>query len=405
MNNLNSAILRLITRGANYENPKGRATVGIATGALCLSVNFALFAAKLILGLVSGSIAVSADAINNLTDSAGSALTLFGFKISSKPADKEHPYGHERLEYICGLLVSIIVVFLGIQTLTSSVEKFTGGGNMPSVSPVLLIIMGLAAVIKLWLGSITSLAGKKIKSAALAASAADSLSDVATTSVIMLGMFISRYTGRYTDGVLGCIVSVYIIFIGIKLIKETADPLLGIPPSPELIDKMCAMIKETDGVLGIHDLVTHSYGSDKIFASVHVEIDASENISKSHEIIDAIEAEVKNTLGVLLVIHMDPVDLHDPRLNSLRNEVIEIINSVGDKIGIKLGFHDLRIVPGITKSNLLFDIVVPADIESIAKKNGIAGGAQGIRYEISRRIKERSPDITPVITVDNDYGS
>ena len=382
----------------NVKNitPEARLRIGKRAGIIGIIANLVLFGVKLFAGILSASVSVIADALNNLSD-AGSSIFLFvGYHLAAKPADKKHPYGHSRMEYLCGLFISVIVSVLGVELLKSSIEKLVSGGGDTSVNLVSLIIMGAAVLVKGGLALYYAREGKRIDSTSLRGSAADSIGDVFATLAVVAGILLTPITGPLTDGIIGCLIAVYIIILGIKLICEASDTLLGSAPSPELVHEIVSNIKGHEGVIGLHDLVIHDYGSDRIFASVHVEVDADVDVMVSHDRMDNIEAAIAREMGIHLVVHMDPVCISDERVNRLRGSVFNIVSEIAAGQNANASMHDFRVVFGVSHSNLVFDVAVPVDFplsdEALCKK-------------ISAGVKALDPTYNTVITVDRDYSS
>jgi len=354
--------------------------------------NIFLSAMKLIIGIIAGSIAIVADAVNNITDAASSVITLVGFKLASKPADREHPFGHQRIEYVTGLIVSIIVCVLGIEFLTSSVDAIKNPTETDYSTPA-IIILALSIAIKLWQGTFYSSVGKHIDSGALKAASKDSFNDVISTAAVLVGAIISRFSEFNLDGWLGLAVACFIIKSGIGLVIETADPLLGTPPDKDFVKSVGKKIMSYDRVMGIHDLVVHSYGPARTFASVHVEVDASADILESHDLIDNIEFDFRRQ-GIELVIHLDPIVTNDEETCELRREAEAIVIGASKEFDTVLSMHDFRIVNGVTHTNLLFDIVVPFE----CKKS-----PEDIKKYIEKQIKQLSSAYNAVVTCDRNY--
>ena len=337
--------------------PEVRYAYGKTAGAIGIVTNLLLFAAKIAVGILSGSITVVADAINNLSDAGSSIITLLGFKISAKPADEEHPFGHARFEYVSGLIVAFIVVAIGLMLGKSSVEKIIAPTPL-SFSAVTFLVLGAAILTKLFLALLYYDFGKAISSDALKASAADSRNDVIATCSVLVAGFIYYFSGLNLDGYMGVAVSLFILISGIKLVKETVDPLLGTPPSKDLVKEIKEKLLAYDGVLGIHDLMLHSYGATQIFASVHVEVDAEVDALISHDLVDNIEREVFAALNVHLSVHTDPVAANNPESDRLQAKVTQTLLALNPNLSL----HDFRMVQGNTHTNLLFDCVVPYDV-------------------------------------------
>lgn len=337
----------------NTRDPEVRARYGNLAGVVGIVTNLILCISKIGIGLVVNSIAIIADGVNNLADTASSAITLIGFKLASRPSDAEHPYGHARFEYLTGMAVSLLIIVLGIKLLTTSVEKIFNPDPI-QFSMVTVLILALAIGIKVWQAMFNIKTGEEIQSSTLKATGTDSRNDVISTCAVLLSILVGTATGLQLDGYMGCLVALFIVFSGIQLIRETSSPLLGKAPDPELVNEIETRICSEKGVLGIHDLVVHDYGPGRIFASVHVEVDAHGDLIQSHDMIDNIERSISEDLKLHLVIHMDPLETQDPLTNKLKEKLDGIL---ADLEGV-IGFHDLRVVAGYTHSNIVFDIVI-----------------------------------------------
>lgn len=377
----------------DVDNPKVRFAYGRMCGVVGVISNFFLCALKIVFGLIIHSIAIIADGINNLADAGSSVITLIGFKLASLPSDKDHPFGHQRYEYITGLIVSVIIFFIGALLLKSSIEDliaFEIKETTTKMSIITCIILFISVLVKCWQCLFYKHYGKLIKSTALVATGTDSLNDCITTIAILASVIVNMfYPNGYLDGIMGISVSIFILISGCKLIKETISPLIGEAPSKEFTDMVIKKILSYKGVLGVHDLVIHSYGEEKIFITAHVEVDSSESINVSHDMIDNIERDF-SYMNLNLVIHMDPVDIHDEVVMNLKKVVSKII----DEIDPELKFHDFRIVKGITHTNVLFDIVVP---------NKYQLSNDEIKEEIDKKLLAYDGKLRTVITFDVSY--
>lgn len=377
----------------DYNNPKVRFAYGRMCGIVGIISNFLLCGIKIIFGLIVSSIAIIADGINNMADAGSSLITLIGFKLAGLPSDKDHPFGHQRYEYITGLIVSVIIFFIGALLLKSSIEDliaFEVPEKNIKLSIITCIILVISILVKCWQCLFYRKNGKLINSSALIATGSDSLNDCISTFAILIGVIINMfYPNGFVDGIMGIGVSIFILISGIKLIRETISPLIGEAPTKEFIDMVVNKIESYDGVLGVHDLVIHSYGAEKIFITAHVEVDSSISINISHDMIDNIERDFQN-MNLNLVIHMDPVDIHDEVVTKLKSVVRKII----DTFDPDLMFHDFRIVKGITHTNVLFDIVVP---------NKYKLTNQEIKDEIDKKLKDYDEKLRTVITFDVNY--
>ena len=381
-------IRRFVPDWQQVQRTDVRERYGTLAAVVGILSNIFLCIIKGLIGLFSGSIAVTADAVNNLSDAGSSVITLLAFKIAGKPADEEHPYGHARMEYISGMAVSFIIILLGLELMGSSFEKILHPEEV-GVSALTYLVLIVSIAVKLWQGMFNRSLGKRISSEALQATAADSLNDVFSTGAVLLSTLVYQFTAIPIDGWVGMLVAIFITVSGVKLIMETGSPLLGQAPDPQMVRELEEKITAYDGVIGIHDLQVHNYGPGRVFATVHAEVPANRDILVSHDIIDNIEREVGHEMNLNLVIHMDPVVTDDERLNQLHAQVQQIV--VG--IDSNLSMHDFRAVFGPTHTNLVFDVVVPP-------------GFSLSDSELSRRIEQQVQTLGSyfcVITVDHNY--
>ena len=387
---------KFIKNYSEAQNPEVRVRVGRFAGFIGIFANVLLFAIKLVFGLIFGSISIIADSLNNLSDSGSNVLTVVGYTISGKPADKDHPYGHARMEYLASLLISIIVTFLGFEMLTASIEKIAGEPTEQDYSTVAIIVLASTIIVKVLVAILNFKLGKHIDSKALKATAIDSISDVIATSAVVVGMILTPYTGPYTDAIIGIVIAIYIMVMGIKLVVESSNTLIGEAPDKEFTHNIIQKIKSYEGVLGIHDLVIHSYGANRCFATVHVEIDADGEIMHSHDLMDNIEADFLKNEGINLVIHMDPISISDPETNELRQKCMGIVSSLSQEYSQPVSMHDFRIVKGVTHTNVLFDVSVTTEF-SLSNEE--------LCRQLSSKIKEVNPLYHLVLTIDRDYYS
>lgn len=338
----------------NVKNEKVRSRYGVLTGIFGIITNLILVVIKLSLGIIFLSISIIADAMNNLSDMGSSLLTLIGFKISSKPADKEHPFGHQRIEYIIGLVIAMVIVFVGIELLTESINKIITP-NPISSDIITYVLLGVAILLKIMQGLFYLSASKRISSISLKASAKDSINDVIATTAILIGTIVSKLINYNLDGIIGVLVSLFIILTAIGLIKESISPLIGEKPDPTIVSSITADIRSYKGIYGIHDMIAHIYGPNKIFISLHCEVDRRVDVMESHDLIDTIEIDMKKKYGVEIVIHMDPIVVGDPIHDKVKEQVTNVIRGISNELRI----HDFRMVEGNVHINLIFDIVVP----------------------------------------------
>lgn len=339
----------------NVKDAKVRAKYGYLASGINIVMNLVVATMKMVVGFLFNSVSILADGLNNLSDGGSSIVSIAGFKFASKPADSKHPFGHARLEYVSSLIVSVLILFIGFELMKTSIEKIVTPTPF-EYSTAMVIVLAVSIVIKLWLGLLNRRLGKKINSLTLKATAMDSLNDCIVTTVVLISTIISAYTGVQLDAYVGIIVALFILYSGVKLVKETLDPLLGESPTSEFIDDIVNKIKSYDGVMGVHDLAAHNYGPDKYFISLHVEVDRNVDIMKSHEMIDKIESDL-NDGNISLVIHMDPIVINDPILDGYKEKENVIIKDINERCTL----HDFRMVDGQNRINLIFDVNLPFD--------------------------------------------
>lgn len=387
---MTSLLLKLFVK--NYNNTSDntvREKYGVLAGLVGIVTNLLLACAKLLVGSFSGSISITADAVNNFSDAGSSIITLIGFKMANKPADTSHPFGHGRIEYISGLIVAFIVLLFGFELFKTSVERIINPTEIVySMWAIVILVLSIAG--KLWLGFFNRKLGKAINSTAMTAVFTDCISDSGATLVTIISMLLARFAGFNVDGILGCIVAVIILIAGINIIKDTLSPLLGEAPDRELVENLEKTIMSFDKVIGIHDLIIHNYGSVKTFGSVHVEVPADEDVLITHEIMDNIELEIKKKFGIELVAHCDPIETKNEYISENKAMLINVIN----KIDTRLSIHDFRMVSGPTHTNLIFDVVLPYEIKM--NENELIS-------RISDGVKLVRPEYNCVINIDRDY--
>ncbi len=372
----------------NTDDPKVRNAYGVLAAAVGIFLNVLLSGAKIAAGLIFNSVAVLGDGFNNVTDAGSSVVNLLGFRWANKPADKDHPFGHARYEYITGLVIAFIVLFLGIELGRNSIEKIVGNGKSDA-SIITMIVLAASILVKVFMYFYYRKTAKKINSGSLHAAAVDSLNDTISTAAVLICAIVAYFVKIELDAYAGVLVAVFIIVNGVKLVKETMSPLLGEKPDPEFVKKIKDILLSYDGVKGIHDFIAHNYGPNRYFVSVHVEVDASVDIMESHELIDGIE---KNMLkhGVNMVIHMDPVIVNDKRVEKLKALVKEELTAIDPQ----LNFHDFRVVWGENSINVIFDLVTPY---------GYRIKDEQLATALIDRIKARDSRISLIITMDKDY--
>ena len=376
----------------DHENVTS-AAVRRAYGTMCslygIFLNLLLFAGKYIAGLISGSVAITADAFNNLSDAGSSIITLLGFAIAGKKPDPDHPFGHGRAEYLAGLVLSGVIILMGFELVKSSFEKILhpepiSSGLLPAV------ILVCSILVKFYMCLYNRSVGKKINSAAMQATATDSLSDSIATTVVLLSMGISYFFHVNIDGYAGLLVAVFIIYAGFNAAKDTVSPLLGQAPDPEFVQQVADIVTAHPEVVGIHDLAVHDYGPGRVMVSLHAEVSGDGNIFALHDAIDTAETELKEQLGCIATIHMDPIEADNTEVSQMRAAVAEKLKELDDVISI----HDFRMVPGPTHTNLIFDAVVPADYKKSDEE---------LAASIRQHIHQTWPDRYAVVNIDHSY--
>ncbi len=376
----------------NYEqteSPSVRQSYGVLCGSVGIGFNILLFIGKFLAGLISNSIAITADAFNNLSDAGSSLITLIGFKMAGQKPDTEHPFGHGRIEYLTGLLVSLLILLMGVELIKSSVSKILHP-EATECTPMVAGILIVSILVKLYMYLYNRSTGRKIDSAAMMATAADSLSDMLSTSVVLIATLIGKFTGLQIDGWCGLLVGIFILYAGFSAAKDTISPLLGQPPQKEFVEKIESIVQSYPQVLGIHDLIVHDYGPGRVMISLHAEVPASGDMLHLQDTIDNIERQLHRELHCDAVIHMDPVMNDDEETQELKKQVTCCLHEL-DK---SLNLHDFRIVKGPTHTNIIFDILVPFKF-------------QLSDAEISRFMEEKIHSISAsyyaVINIDKDY--
>ena len=383
-------IKKFIKDSENVENEEVRNKYGTVAGIVGIVSNLLLFILKFSIGFLSGSIAITADAFNNFTDMASSAITMIGFKLASMPADEEHPFGHGRLEYLSALVVAFMVMFVGIKFVQTSFERIMNPVAVQfSLIPFILLLCSMA--VKFWLGRFNKIVGEKIDSSALKAVAVDAMGDVFTSGCVVLSYLIAKFTVFPLDGYVGIVVSLIILYAGFSLIKETVSPLLGEAPDAEMVDAIVNGLLEYNIISGVHDLIIHNYGVGRCIASVHAEVPCNIDIMEIHEVIDDAEKELSKKLNIHLVIHMDPIAVEDEDYIQTRTELARII-ARNEKIE---SMHDLRIVGKGDKKNLVFDVVVDGDLSHSEEEE--------LKNWVNDEIQKIHPNYNCVILVDKNY--
>ena len=376
---MNEFLFKLFIKNKDdYTNPKVRGNYLSLAGATGICVNILLFVGKLVLGILSASVAIIADAFNNISDAGSSVLSLIGLRLASKPIDKEHPQGHGRMEYVTGFVVDMLIMLVGFELLKSSFEKILNPAPT-DVGNVTLIILGVAILVKLWLFFFYSKIAKRVSSATVKASALDSLTDCVATGLVLISAVIGRIWNVYIDGWAGILVAAFILYSGFKAAKETIDLLLGSPPDPEFINGIYEFVKPYPHIVGVHDVMVHDYGPGRQIVSFHAEVPADCDINLAHEEVDQLERDMHSKFGCIVTVHLDPVVLNDPLVNELRALAERSAKAIDENFSI----HDFRLTKGETTINLIFDLVIPADC-SISEKDAVKAVAERIWQEDNR---------------------
>lgn len=384
----NFLIRKFVKEYRNTEDPKVRGAYGKLSGFVGIVCNLILFGLKLFVGWLSASVSIMADAFNNLADASSSIISLIGFKLAERPADKDHPYGHGRYEYLSALVVAALVLVVGVELFKSSFDKILNPSVVVLSLPSILILCA-SVVMKFWMLFFNRRTGMLIRSQALLATAADCRNDAFTTVAVLLAAVISHFVNVDLDGYIGLAVSIFILISGVRMLKETIDPMLGSAPDAEEIERIRDKLLSYPGVLGMHDLMVHDYGPCRKFASVHIEMAAEEDVLISHDLIDNIEKDFLEE-GLNIIIHYDPILTKDPITNDIRKQVETAVKGIDERLTI----HDLRVVPGPTHTNLVFDCVKPLEVKIEDKE---------LKRMIAERVKMIDSKYICVITVDQSY--
>ena len=383
-------VKRFVKNYDRVEEAQVRTAYGAMASMVGIGCNILLFLAKMAIGLLANSISVMADAFNNLSDAASSIVGFVGVKMAQKPADDDHPFGHGRIEYIAAFIVAFLVLQVGFSLFTGSVEKLFHPDDL-TFKWVSVLVLGLSVGVKLWLSLFNRRLGKRINSKVMLATSADALGDAAATSAAIFSMLVYGIFGWNIDAVVGLAVSVVVMLAGINIARDTLAPLIGEAIDPELYEQITNFVEGFDGIVGTHDLIVHNYGPSKSMASIHAEVPNDCDLEETHEIIDRIEREAARRFGLLLVIHMDPVETHDQRVLEFRAMVEDVI----EKMDSRLSIHDFRMVDGRENINLIFDLVAPREYK---------GADVGkLKAEVSSQVRRRDKRCTCVITVENSF--
>ena len=380
-------LLKLFVKNRdNPKDPKVRHAYGVLSSTVGILLNILLAVLKLTAGILSASIAITADALNNLSDAGSQVISLISFKMAAKPADRDHPFGHARIEYVASMIVSFIILTIGAELCKTSIQSILAPADI-SFGTVSAIILSVSIILKLWLALFNRKIAKRINSSVIRATAADSLADAAATSAVLISMIIFRFSGLNVDGYMGTIVSAFIFIAGIKILSETKNSILGSAPEPEVIEAIYAITKEYPEVIGIHDMIVHNYGAGNTMASLHAEVDGSADIFITHDVIDNLEKRLFTELGVRATVHMDPIVTDDERVNALRAEVLAAVRGIDETFSI----HDFRFVEGKTHTNLIFDVSAPFEVKLTDAE---------IENAVGNAVKSINENYFAVITID-----
>lgn len=376
----------------DYDNTKDetiRGRYGVLSGGVGIAVNIILSAFKIIFGKLVNSISIVSDGVNNLFDAVSSIITLVGFKLSGKKPDKNHPFGYGRIEYLSAITLAFLIIVTGVELLKGSIGKFSEPSAVQFSIPAAVVLV-FSILMKIWLASFNKTVGTRIDSVSVDAVVKDSIGDIAATLCTLIALIASKFTSLPIDAIMGTLVSLVILYAGVGVIKDTLGPLLGEPPDEETVKELEKLVMSHEGVQGIHDLVLHGYGHAKVMGSLHAEVPASQNILESHDLIDRIEQDIKEKLGMEVSIHMDPINVDDPVTKELKGVALKAVKEIDERITI----HDFRTVVGPTHTNLIFDAVLPFELKITDEE---------FKSVLSGKIKEINPTYFIVINVDRPY--
>jgi cation diffusion facilitator family transporter len=374
----------------NVKDPVVRRAYGTLASVVGILLNVLLAAAKLLAGTLSGSISIRADAINNLSDAGSSVISLFSFKLSAKPADRDHPFGHARMEYVASMIVSFLILFIGVELIRGAIDKLISPVPI-DFNLIAVIILGASVLVKLWLAYFNRTVGKRIDSDVMRATAVDSLSDAGATAAVLVATLVSRllpaHVSPYIDPVMGLIVAALIFWAGLRVLNDTKNSILGEAPTKEIVEQIQQVVSEFPEALAIHDLAVHNYGPGCAVASLHVEVDGKRDIFLTHDTIDLIERRLQQELGIDCTIHLDPIVTDDERVTEWRARIAALVKQIHPDIAI----HDFRMVPGTTHTNLIFDMAVPFEVEESDAE---------LKARIAELVAAEATNYFTVVTVD-----
>ena len=368
-------------------NPAVRSAYGSLVSIVGILLNVMLFAAKITVGVLFGSVSITADAVNNLSDAGSQVVSLISFKIAAKPPDRDHPFGHARIEYVASMIVSFFILLIGWELLSESVRKIFSPTAETRFSWVSVIVLSVSVIAKLWLCLFNRKIAKRIDSSVMRATAADSLSDAGATAAVLIATLVLRFTGFDPDAYMGVLVAILIMIAGVKILNDTKNSILGEGPSDETLDAIRDVTSRHEGVMGLHDVIVHNYGPGRVMASLHVEFDGEADIFASHDTADLIERELREEYHIEATVHIDPIATSDPRVTTYRDMVKEIVTGIDSRLTI----HDFRMVTGESHTNLIFDITTPFEV-SLSDDE--------LRREVSCRIQARDPKLFAVMLID-----
>ena len=371
----------------NVRSPEVRRAYGTLGSVVGIILNIILAAGKCVVGLLFGAISLTADGINNLSDAGSQIISFISFKMAAKPADRDHPFGHARIEYVASMIVSFFILLVGWNVLSESVAKIFDPETKTTFSWIMIIVLGVSVVVKLWLCLFNRRLADRIGSAVMKATAADSLSDAIATAAVLVAMLVFKFTGFDADGYMGVIVAVIIFIAGIKILNETKNAILGESADPEIVDSVKRIVAEFPDALGIHDMVVHSYGPGQTIVTLHIEVDGEKSVFDSHDMIDSIERRLNVELGIQSNIHMDPIVTNDAEVSEMRDVVRALVKEIDERLDI----HDFRFVRGVTHTNLIFDVNAPFELKTSDAE---------LKREIAKRVSEYNEVYFTVTTVD-----
>lgn len=383
-------LIRLFVRDSNnIKDAAVRVRYGYLGSVTGIVLNILLFAGKLIAGIISGAISVTADAFNNLSDAGSSIVSLVGFKMAAQPADEEHPFGHGRMEYVSGLIISFLILLMGFELAHESVLKMISPKDI-RFSWLTLCILIASVLVKLWMGLFNLTLGKRINSTSMKATAADSISDCISTSAVIVAMLVFYFAGVNIDSIIGLLVALFILYNGVKTFRESLTPLLGTKPDKEFVDEITAAVEKYPDIVGTHDMIVHDYGVGNLIISMHAEVPMQMEFNAAHELVDMIEDELKKKYNCLVTIHMDPVAVNDERVMAVKAQVSEVVRNIDSRMSI----HDFRMTDGRDRVNLIFDLVVPF---------GLGMTDAQVRENVSARVSALDKAYCCVISIDREY--